>query len=160
MIKTAANPDGLPREVFDELRAALAADRAQLWRDLASGPFFGGNRPGAKVSQATIDAFWLQGMLGGAKNEYECIEAFSATDFSADLPKIDVPTLLIHGDDDQIVPFANSAPKAAKLIPNATLRVYRGAPHGLPVTHRDQLNQDVLSFVRTVETTTEATAAP
>ncbi len=147
MLKTAANPDGLPIEVFDQLRAASIADRSQLYKDLASGPFFGFNRPGAKVSQGMIDWFWLQGMQTGHKNALDCIEAFSETDFTEDLKKFDVPTLILHGDDDQIVPIGAAALASAKLVKNATLKVYPGAPHGLTDTHKDQLNADLLAFL-------------
>ena len=147
MLKTENNPDGLPIEVFDEIRAGSLADRAQLYKDLASGPFFGFNRPGAKVSQGMIDTFWLQGMQAGHKNTFDCIKAFSETDFTEDLKKMDVPTLIIHGDDDQIVPINASAIASAKLAPNATLKVYPGAPHGLYYTHEEQVNNDLLSFI-------------
>ena len=146
MLRTAANQGGLPIEVFDGIRAGSIADRSQLYRDLAAGPFFGYNRPGAKASQGVIEAFWLQGMLSGAKNAYECIKAFSETDFTEDLRKFDVPTLIIHGDDDQIVPVDASARASVKLVPNATLKVYPGGPHGLTDTHKDQLNADLLAF--------------
>jgi len=147
MLKTAANPGGLPMEVFDGIRAASIADRSQLYRNLASGPFFGANRPGAKVSQGMMDSFWLQGMRAGHKNTFDCIKAFSETDFTEDLKKFDVPTLIVHGDDDQIVPIGASAHSAAKLVKNATLKVYAGAPHGLADTHKDQLNADLLAFL-------------
>jgi non-heme chloroperoxidase len=149
MLKTAANPGGLPMEVFDGIRNASLADRSQLYKDLASGPFFGANRPGAKVSQGTMDSFWLQGMRAGHKNTFDCIKAFSETDFTEDLKKFDVPTLIVHGDDDQIVPIGASALSAAKLVKNATLKVYAGAPHGLADTHKDQLNADLLAFLKT-----------
>lgn len=148
MLKTAANPGGLPIEVFDGIRAGSIADRSQLYRDLASGPFYGYNRPGAQPSQGIIDAFWMQGMLAGHKNAYDCIAAFSATDFTADLQRIDVPVLLIHGDDDQIVPIDAAARAGARLIPKATLIVYAGAPHGITDTHKDRLNADLLAFLR------------
>ncbi|MGF1591883.1 MAG: alpha/beta fold hydrolase [Kiloniellaceae bacterium] len=148
MLKTAANPGGLPIEVFDGLRAASLADRSQLYKDIAGGPFFGFNRPGAKVSQGLIDAFWVQGMMGGHKNTYDSIKAFSETDFTEDLKKFDVPTLIVHGDDDQIVPIDAAALAAARLVRNATLKVYPGAPHGLADTHKDQLNQDLLAFIQ------------
>jgi len=146
MVKTAANPDGLPIEVFDGLRAASLADRSQLYKDLASGPFFGYNRPGAKPSQGAIDSFWLQGMMAGHKNAFDCIKAFSETDFTEDLKKFDVPTLILHGDDDQIVPIGAAALASAKLVKNATLKIYPGAPHGITDTHKDQLNADLLAF--------------
>jgi non-heme chloroperoxidase len=149
MLKTAANPDGLPMEKFDAIRQGSSADRSQFYKDLASGPFFGANRPGAKVSQGMIDSFWLQGMQAGAKNTFDCIKAFSETDFTEDLKKFDVPTLIIHGDDDQIVPIGAAALRSAKLVKNATLKIYKGAPHGLAYTHQDQLNADLLAFLKT-----------
>jgi non-heme chloroperoxidase len=149
MLKTAANPGGLPIEKFDEIRHACLADRSQFYKDLASGPFFGANRAGAKVSQGMIDTFWHQGIMAGHKNTFDCIKAFSETDFTEDLKKFDVPTLIIHGDDDQIVPIGASALRSSKLIKNATLKVYAGAPHGLPITHTDQLNADLLAFLKT-----------
>lgn len=148
MLKTPANPNGVPLEVFDGLRKASLEDRSKLYLDLASGPFFGFNRPGAKVSQGMIDSFWLQGMQSGHKNAYECIRVFSETDLTADLKKFDVPTLVVHGDDDQIVPIAASAMLSAKLVKGATLKVYKGAPHGLADTHKHQLNEDLLAFLR------------
>jgi non-heme chloroperoxidase len=148
MLKTDANPGGLPIEVFDELRAKSLADRSQLYRDLASGPFFGFNRAGAKPSQGMIDSFWHQGMLAGHKNAYDSIAAFSATDFTEDLKKFDKPTLILHGDDDQIVPIGASAQAAAKLVPHAKLVVYPGAPHGLTDTHKERLNADLLAFLQ------------
>lgn len=148
MLKTDANPDGLPIDVFDDLRTQSLADRSQLYRDLASGPFFGFNRPEAKVSQGMIDSFWMQGMMAGHKNAYDCIEAFSATDFTEDLKRFDVPTLIIHGDDDQIVPIGPSAHASARLVEEATLKVYEGAPHGLAATHRERLNTDLLAFLQ------------
>ncbi|MBX3351690.1 MAG: alpha/beta hydrolase [Phycisphaeraceae bacterium] len=148
MVKTPANPDGLPLDVFDGIRAGSVKDRSQLYKDLASGPFFGFNRPGAKPSQGMIDSFWMQGMMAGHKNAYDCIKAFSETDFTQDLKKFDIPTLVLHGDDDQIVPIGASAHKSAKLIKGATLKVYPGAPHGLADTHKDQLNKDLLAFLR------------
>lgn len=147
-LKTAANPDGEPMEKFDKTRNGSIADRSQFYRDIASGPFFGANRPGSQVSQGTMDSFWLQGMQAGAKNTFDCIAAFSETDFSADLKQFDVPTLIIHGDDDQIVPIASTSLRSAKLIQNATLKVYAGAPHGLAYTHKEQLNADLLAFLR------------
>jgi non-heme chloroperoxidase len=148
MVKTAANPGGLPLDVFDGLRAASIADRSKLYRDLASGPFFGFNRPGAKVSQGMIDSFWLQGMQAGHKNTYDCIKAFSETDFTEDLKKFDVPTLVIHGDDDQIVPIDAAGRASARIVKGATLTVYSGAPHGLADTHKEQLNADLLAFIK------------
>jgi non-heme chloroperoxidase len=147
MLKSAANPEGVPIAVFDQLRAASTADRSRLYRDLASGPFFGFNRPGARVSQGMIDSFWLQGMQAGHKNALDCIKAFSETDFTEDLRKFDVPTLILHGDDDQIVPIGTAALASAKLVKNATLKVYPGAPHGLTDTHKDRLNADLLAFL-------------
>ena len=148
MVQTAANPGGLPIQTFDAIRAASIADRSKLYRELASGPFFGFNRPGAQVSQGMIDSFWLQGMMSGHKNAYDCIKAFSETDFTADLKKFNKPTLIVHGDDDQIVPLDASARAAARLVPHATLKVYAGAPHGLADTHKARLNADLLAFAR------------
>ena len=148
MLKTAANPGGLPIEVFDGFRTAYLADRSQFFLDVASGPFFGFNRPGAKVSQGLIDSWWLQGMMSGHKNAYDCIKAFSETDFTEDLKKFDVPTLIIHGDDDQIVPIGASALLSAKLVKNATLKIYPGGTHGLGDTSKEQLNADLLAFAR------------
>jgi len=148
MLKTPANPQGLPMENFDEIRRGAIADRSQLYQDIASGPFFGANRPGAKVSQGMIDSFWLQGMQAGHKNTFDCIKAFSETDFTEDLKKFDVPTLIVHGDDDQIVPIGAAALRSAKLVRNATLKIYAGAPHGLAYTHKDQLNADLLAFLK------------
>ena len=158
MLKTPANPDGLPIDVFDGLRAASIADRSQLYRTLASGPFFGYNRPGATPSQGVIDAFWLQGMQSGHKNAFDCIKAFSETDFTADLEAFDVPTLVLHGDDDQIVPIGRAALASAALIPGATLKIYQGAPHGITDTHRDRLNADLLDFLRRDESRPDAAA--
>ncbi|SMH42865.1 non-heme chloroperoxidase [Rathayibacter oskolensis] len=146
MLRTDSNPAGLPIEVFDGIRAGEAADRSQLYRDLADGPFFGNNRTG-DVPQGTRDAFWLQGLASGTRNAYECIAAFSATDFRGDLAQIDVPTLVIHGDDDQIVPFEISGKLSAQLVPGARLVVYEGGAHGLPDTDRDRLHADILSFL-------------
>nr|WP_246527041.1 alpha/beta hydrolase [Plastoroseomonas hellenica] len=148
MLKTAANPGGLPIEVFDGLRAGSIADRSKLYRDIASGPFFGFNRPGAQVSQGMIDSFWLQGMMAGHKNAYDSIKAFSETDFTEDLKKFDKPTLIVHGDDDQIVPIDAAGRASARLVPHATLKVYAGAPHGLADTHKQRLNDDMLAFLR------------
>lgn len=147
MLRTAANPGGLPIEVFDGIRAGVAADRSQFFKDLTI-PFYGANRDGATVSQGLRDAFWFQGMQGGLKNELDSIKAFSETDFTEDLKRFDVPTLLIHGDDDQIVPIDASARAAAKLIPNAQLKIYLGGSHGLAATHKEQLNADLLAFAR------------
>ena len=148
MLKSASNPGGLPIEVFDGFRAALAANRAQLYIDIPSGPFYGYNRDGAKVSQGVIDNWWRQGMMGGAKAHYDCIKAFSETDFTEDLKKIDVPVLVMHGDDDQIVPYAASAPLSAKLLKNGVLKTYPGFPHGMPTTHADIINADLLAFIQ------------
>ncbi len=147
MLKTETNPDGLPIEVFDELRAGLIADPSQFYRDLAA-PFFGANRPGSEVSQGAQDAFWFQSEQAGLKNAYECIKAFSETDLTEDLKRFDVPTLIVHGDDDQIVPIVASALISSKIVEDATLKVYEGAPHGLAVTHKDRLNDDLLTFIR------------
>jgi len=147
MLKTPANPGGLPTEVFDEIRANVLADRSQFFRDL-SEPFYGANRPGSKVSQGLRDSFWRQGMQAGIKAAYDCIKAFSETDQTADLARFDVPTLIIHGDDDQIVPIDASARASAKLIKGAILKVYPGAAHGLTATHKDQVNKDLLSFLK------------
>ena len=148
MVKSDKNPGGLPIEVFDGFRAALVANRAQFYRDVAAGPFYGFNRPGAKVSPAVVDNWWRQGMTGGAKAHYDCIKAFSETDFTDDLKKIDVPTLVMHGDDDQIVPYADSAPLSAKLLKTGTLKTYPGLPHGMCTTHPDIINPDLLAFIR------------
>jgi non-heme chloroperoxidase len=146
MVKTPANPGGLPIEVFDGLRKQLAANRAQFYLDFAGGPFYSYNRPGAKVSQGVIQNWWRQGMMGGAKAHYDGIKAFSETDFTEDLKMIDVPTLVMHGDDDQIVPIADSALLSAKLLKNGTLKVYEGFPHGMCTTHADIINADLLAF--------------
>lgn len=146
MLKTAAYPDGLPKEVFDQMRTNVLADRSQFFKDL-SVPFYGANRPGAKVSQGLQESFWLQGMLGGFKGIYDCIKAFSETDFTEDLKKIDVPTLILHGDDDQIVPFKNSGLLSSKLIKNAQLKVYKGGSHGICSILKDQVNADLLAFI-------------
>ena len=148
MVKSAKNPGGTPIEVFDGLRAALLANRAQFYRDLPSGPFYGYNRPGAKVSEGVIGNWWRQGMIGGAKPHYDCIKAFSETDFTEDLQSITVPVLIMHGDDDQIVPFADSAPLSAKLARNAELKVYPGLPHGMCTTHSEVINKDLLGFIK------------
>jgi non-heme chloroperoxidase len=150
MLQTPDNPQGTPLEVFDGLRRESLRDRAALYQSLAAGPFFGFNRPGAHASQGMIDSFWLAGMQAGHKNAYDCIKVFSETDLTGDLKKFDVPTLIVHGDDDQIVPIAAAAERSAKLVNGSTLKVYSGAPHGLTDTHKDQLNQDLLSFVRQV----------
>jgi non-heme chloroperoxidase len=147
LLKTDANPEGLPLEVFDGLRAAVAADRAQLWKDFAI-QFYGANRPGAKVSQGVLDQFWLWSMQAGLKNVYESIKAFSETDFTKDLEQIDVPALVLHGEDDQVVPVHDSARKSARLIQGAKAIYYPGAPHGITATHQDQINADLLAFLR------------
>ncbi len=147
LLKTPANPGGLPIEVFDALRTGIAADRAQFFMDFTA-PFYGANRPGSKVSEGVRDAFWLQAMLGGHKNVLECIKAFSETDFTDDLKKFDVPTLIIHGEDDQIVPIDTGGRRSAKIVKNATLKTYPGAPHGVADTHKDQLNEDLLAFAK------------
>jgi len=148
MLKGPNNPDGVPIEVFDGLRAGSQADRSQLYKDLASGPFFGFNRPGAKVSQGLIDSFWMQGMMSGHKSAYDCIKAFSETDFTEDLKKFDVPTLIIHGDDDQIVPIGTAGILSAKLVKGSILKIYPGGSHSLGDTAKDKLNADLLDFVR------------
>jgi len=148
MLKTPANPGGVPIEVFDNIRAGVAGDRAQFYRELGDGPFFGANRPGSKVSQGVKDAFWLWCMQVSLKASYDGIKAFSETDFTQDLKRFDVPTLIIHGEDDQNVPIANTALLSSKLIKQATLKVYPGAPHGLTVTHKDKFNDDLLAFVK------------
>ncbi|RWG03288.1 alpha/beta hydrolase [Mesorhizobium sp.] len=146
MLKTAANPGGLPIEVFDGFRSALTTNRAQFFRDVPAGPFYGFNRPGATVSEGVVDNWWRQGMMGGAKAHYDCIKAFSETDFTEDLKKIDVPVLVMHGDDDQIVPIADSALLAIKLLKKGELKVYKGLPHGMATTHADVINADLLAF--------------
>ncbi len=148
MLKTPANPGGLPMEIFDGIRHGSLTDRSQLYRDIAGGPFFGANRTGAKVSHGVMDSFWLQGMRSGLKNAFDCIKAFSETDFTEDLKKFDVPTLIVHGDDDQMVPIAASGLLSSTLVNGSILKIYKGAPHGLIDTHKDQLNADLLEFVR------------
>jgi len=150
MLKTDHNPGGLPIEAFDKIRDGVITDRSQFYQDLTT-PFYGANRPGAKLSQGVRDAFWLQGMQGGLKNQLECIKAFSETDFTEDLKTFDIPTLILQGDDDQIVPIDASARASAKLIRNSVLKVYPGAPHGLADTHKDQLNRDLLAFIRGID---------
>jgi non-heme chloroperoxidase len=147
MLKTEANPGGLPIEAFDQIRAGVTADRSQFFKDLAM-PFYGFNRAGAKVSEGVRDAFWLQGMMAGHKSALDCIKAFSETDFTEDLKKIDVPTLIMHGDDDQIVPIGASAMQSARLIRNSTLKVYPGLPHGMCTVNADLINQDLLEFIK------------
>ncbi len=146
MLKSAANPGGLPMEAFDQIRAGVLADRAQYFRDL-SAPFYGANRPGNKVSQGLRDSFWLQSMLCGHKAAYDCIKAFSETDFTEDLKKFDVPTLILHGDDDQIVPYADAALLSSKIVKGATLKIYPGHPHGMCQTNKDEINADLLGFL-------------
>ncbi|WP_287309305.1 alpha/beta hydrolase [Mesorhizobium sp.] len=148
MLKTDSNHGGLPIEVFDGFRAALVANRAQFYRDVPAGPFYGFNREGAKVSQGAVDNWWRQGMMGGAKAHYDGIKAFSETDFTEDLTKIDVPVLIMHGDDDQIVPIADSALLAAELVRHGTLKVYKGLPHGMCTTHPEIINPDLLAFIQ------------
>jgi non-heme chloroperoxidase len=148
MLKTDTNPKGLPIEVFDGIRAGSIANRSQLYKDIAGGPFFGFNRPGAKVSQGLIDSFWMQGMMGGHKNTLDSIKAFSETDFREDLKKFDIQTLIIHGDDDQIVPIQAAGLESKRLIEHAELIVYPGAPHGLTDTHKEKVNADMLAFAR------------
>ena len=145
MVKTQANPGGLPKEVFDDFQAQVATNRAQFYLDVPTGPFYGYNRPGAKASQDVIQNWWRQGMMGGAKAHYDGIVAFSQTDFTEDLKKISVPTLVMHGDDDQIVPYADSGPLSAKLVKGAVLKTYKGFPHGMPTTNADQINADLLA---------------
>jgi non-heme chloroperoxidase len=148
MVKTDANPGGLPKSVFDGLQAQLAANRTQFYRDVASGPFYGFNRPGAKPMEAVIENWWRQGMMGGAKAHYDGIVAFSQTDFTPDLKKFTVPALVMHGDDDQIVPYQDAGVLSAKLIKNATLKIYKGFPHGMPTTQAETINEDLLAFIR------------
>jgi non-heme chloroperoxidase len=148
MVKTAANPGGLPKEVFDGFQEQVANNRAQFYLDVPTGPFYGYNRPGAKVSQGVIQNWWRQGMMGGAKAHFDGIVAFSQTDFTDDLKKISVPTLVMHGDDDQIVPYADSAPLSAKLVKGAVLKTYKGFPHGMPTTNADVINADLLEFFK------------
>ena len=148
MVKTSSNPGGLPKDVFDGLQAQVATNRAQFYRDLPAGPFYGFNRPGAKVSEGVIQNWWRQGMMGGAKAHYDGIVAFSQTDFTPDLKKITVPTLVMHGDDDQIVPYADSGPLSAKLVKGAILKTYKGFPHGMPTTEANTINADLLAFIK------------
>ena len=148
MVKTEANPGGLPKDVFDGFPTQVAEHRSDFYRELAAGPFYGFNRPGAKASEAIIDNWWRQGMMGGAKAHYDGIVAFSQTDFSEDLKKISVPVLVMHGDDDQIVPYADAGPLSAKLVQHGTLKTYSGFPHGMPTTQADTINADLLAFLR------------
>jgi len=148
MIKSEKNPGGTPIEVFDGFRTAQAANRAQFFLDVAAGPFYGFNRPGAKVSEGIIRNWWRQGMMGGTKAHYDCIKVFSETDMTDDLPEIDIPLLVMHSEDDQIVPFADAGPLSAKLAPKGILKVYKGLPHGMPATHPEIINADLLAFFR------------
>jgi non-heme chloroperoxidase len=148
MVQTDANPGGLPKEVFDGFQVQVATNRSGFYRDLASGPFYGFNRPGVEPSEAIIENWWRQGMTGGAKAHYDGIVAFSQTDFTGDLKKITVPVLVMHGDDDQIVPYADSGPLSAKLVQNGTLKTYHGFPHGMPTTQAETINADLLAFLR------------
>jgi non-heme chloroperoxidase len=148
MVRTAANPQGLPKKVFDGYQAQLAANRSQFYRDVAAGPFYGYNRPGATASEAVIQNWWRQGMMGGAKAHYDGIVAFSQTDFTEDLKKITLPVLVMHSEDDQIVPYVASGPLSAKLLKNGTLKTYRGFPHGMPTTEADTINSDLLAFIK------------
>ena len=148
MVKTPSNPGGLPKSVFDDLQRQLAANRSQFYFDLASGPFYGFNRPDRKASQAIIMNWWRQGMMGGAKAHYDGVVAFSQTDFTEDLKKINVPVQVMHADDDQIVPYPDSAPLSAKLLKNGTLKTYKGFPHGMPTTEAETINADLLAFIK------------
>ncbi|PMZ88653.1 MULTISPECIES: alpha/beta fold hydrolase [unclassified Pseudomonas] len=148
MVQTASNPGGLPKSVFDDLQAQLKANRAQFYHDIPAGPFYGYNRPGAKADQGVILNWWRQGMMGSAQAHYDGIVAFSQTDFTESLKKVTVPVLVMHGDDDQIVPYDNSGPLSAQLLPKGTLKTYKGYPHGMPTTHADVINQDLLAFFR------------
>jgi non-heme chloroperoxidase len=148
MVKTAANPGGLPKQVFDDFQEQVATNRAQFYRDVASGPFYGFNRPGAKPSEGVIQNWWRQGMMGGAKAHYDGVVAFSQTDFTEDLKKITVPVLVMHGEDDQIVPFADAGPLSAKLLKNAETKFYPGFPHGMPTTNAARINADLLAFIK------------
>jgi len=160
MVKKDSNPEGLPIEVFDGFRDAVLADRAQLYIDVPTGPFYGFNRPGAKVSEGLIRKWWLQGMMGGVKAHYDCIKAFSETDFTEDLKKIDVPVFLMHGDDDQIVPYQDAALKGIKLLQKGTLKIYPGLPHGMASTHAEIINKDLLAWLKgDLETTSQSEAA-
>jgi non-heme chloroperoxidase len=148
MVKTAANPAGLPKEVFDDLQARLAANRSEFYLAIAGGPFYNYNRPGVKPSEAIIRNWWRQGMMGGAKAHYDGIVAFSQTDFTADLKKIGVPVLVMHSEDDQIVPYADAGPLSAKLLKNGVLKTYKGFPHGMPTTQAETINADLLAFIK------------
>jgi non-heme chloroperoxidase len=148
MLQSPSNPEGTPKAVFDQFREAMLKDRAQFYRDVASGPFYGFNRPGAKPSQGLIERWWLQGMMGSPRAQYECVQVFSETDHTEDLKKIDIPVFLMHGDDDQVVPIQDAALKGIKLLQKGTLKVYPGYPHGMPTTHADVINADLLAFIR------------
>jgi non-heme chloroperoxidase len=148
MVKTPANPLGLPKSVFDDLQAQLAANRAQFYQDIASGPFYGFNRPGVKTIEPVVHNWWRQGMIGGAKAHYDGIVAFSQTDFTEDLKKITIPVLVMHSEDDQIVPYVAAGPLSAKLLKNGTLKTYKDFPHGMPTTHADVINADLLAFFK------------
>ena len=160
MVKKESNPGGTPIEAFDGYRTALAANRAQLYLDIASGPFYGFNRPGAQLSQGTIQNWFRQGMMGGTKAHYDCIKAFSETDFTEDLKTIEVPVAVLHGDDDQVVPYADSGPLSAKLLKNGVLKTYKGYPHGMATTHADEINGDILAFIRGEDFGADAEIAP
>ncbi|MDB5474519.1 MAG: non-heme chloroperoxidase [Phenylobacterium sp.] len=148
MVQTPANPQGLPLAVFDQFRAGVAGDRAQFYRDVPAGPFYGFNRPGAKVSEGLIEKWWRQGMMGGIKAHYDCIKAFSETDFTQDLKSIDIPVLVMHGDDDQVVPYKDAALKSVELLAKGVLKIYPGFPHGMPTTQADIINADLLAFLK------------
>jgi non-heme chloroperoxidase len=160
MLKTEANPGGMPIEAFDGYRQALAANRAQLYLDIASGPFYGFNRTGVLPIQGVIDNWYRQGMMGGIKAQYDCVKAFSETDFTDDLKAIDVPVLVMHGDDDQVVPYADSAPLTVKLLRNGQLKTYEGLPHGMATTHADVINADLLAFIRGADVGVKSAEAP
>jgi non-heme chloroperoxidase len=160
MIRKASNPGGLPAEAFDQYRQAVAGNRAQTYLDIAAGPFYGFNRPGAQLVEGVVRNWWRQGMMGGIKAHYDCIKVFSETDLTEDLKAIDVPVLLLHSDDDQIVPYADSAPLAGKLLKNGTLKTYHGLPHGMPTTHPDVINVDILAFIRGEALTDDAALVP
>jgi non-heme chloroperoxidase len=155
MVKSAGNPGGTPIEAFDQIRASVLADRSQYWKDL-SAPFYGANRPGSKVSQGLRDSFWMQGMMAGLNAVYDCVKAFSETDFTEDLKKFDVPTFILHGEDDQIVPVDDAARLSAKIVKGAVLKVIPGAPHGMPSTLKDQVNAELLAFLKGAASTASA----
>ncbi len=160
MLKKESNPGGMPLEAFDGYRAAVAANRAQIYLDIASGPFYGFNRPGAQISEGIIRNWFRQGMMGGTKAHYDCIKAFSETDFTEDLKNIEVPVAVLHGDDDQVVPYADSAPLSAALLRNSVLKTYKGYPHGMATTHADEINRDILAFIRGEDFGADETARP